>query len=196
MHTWLTTGTLHDPHSEFFIRQSNDQDGDEREIDWRNGWSINYAQVPGYITKAMAKKILVSGKSLCFIRNVCGDVSFQLSDFPVLSQVKFGDSMGLAKAVDRAYKTTSKHLLGLFFDRYNFAGHLSALKRYLLCGQGDFIQSLMDSLGYVVNEIKWSKINDKKEKKKRGEKNEKKRDGVILNHFISDISYLLVSTKF
>ena len=44
---------------------------------------------------------------------------------------------------------TSAHLLNLLRTKFNFVGHLAALKRYLLLGQGDFIHQLMLDIQYV-----------------------------------------------
>jgi len=53
----------------------------------------------------------------------------------------------LEEIVDENYINTSNYLLDILFTRYKLKDHLNALKRYLLLGQGDFIQNLMDSLG-------------------------------------------------
>jgi gamma-tubulin complex component 3 len=42
---------------------------------------------------------------------------------------------------------TSNRLLALLKDKYKLMDHLRALKRYLLLGQGDFIQYLMVTMG-------------------------------------------------
>lgn len=40
-----------------------------------------------------------------------------------------------------------RHLLQTLFNRYALLQHCDALKRYMLLGQGDFIESLMDLIG-------------------------------------------------
>ena len=54
----------------------------------------------------------------------------------------------LTESVERVYKECSQHLLSVLIEKYHLMDHLQALKRYLLLGQGDFVQCLMDSLGY------------------------------------------------
>ena len=49
-------------------------------------------------------------------------------------------------AIEVAYHITSKALLDLLKTKYKLMDHLKAMKRYLLLGQGDFIQYLMDVL--------------------------------------------------
>lgn len=48
--------------------------------------------------------------------------------------------------VNHAYKVTNKELIDFLFKKYQFLTHCRALRKYLLLGQGDFIQNLMDSL--------------------------------------------------
>ena len=50
-------------------------------------------------------------------------------------------------AINNAAAAIDKHLLSTVFSKYSFVKHCNALKRYLLLGQGDFIQTLMDLLG-------------------------------------------------
>ena len=49
-------------------------------------------------------------------------------------------------AMESAARSTNTRLLDLIFNKYNLVLHLSAIKRYLLLGQGDFAQHLMDGL--------------------------------------------------
>lgn len=50
-------------------------------------------------------------------------------------------------AIKDAAAAIDKHLLNTVFTKYSFVKHCNALKRYLLLGQGDFIQTLMDLVG-------------------------------------------------
>ena len=51
------------------------------------------------------------------------------------------------QAISNAAAAIDKHLLTTVFTKYSFVKHCDALKRYLLLGQGDFIQTLMDLVG-------------------------------------------------
>lgn len=55
--------------------------------------------------------------------------------------------------IDTVYEKMSGDVLGIFLKKYQLIGHLEALKKYLLLGQGDFIQCLMDSLRYVCQDL-------------------------------------------
>lgn len=54
-------------------------------------------------------------------------------------------------AITDAAAAIDKHLLATIFTKYSFVKHCDALKRYLLLGQGDFIQTLMDLIGSDLN---------------------------------------------
>lgn len=49
-------------------------------------------------------------------------------------------------AIETVYKDTSRKVLDILLNKYNFIHHLYAIKRYLLLGQGDFIRHLMELL--------------------------------------------------
>jgi gamma-tubulin complex component 3 len=49
-------------------------------------------------------------------------------------------------SINSAYEKISRHLLEVLHDKYMLTDHLSALKKYMLLGQGDLIQQLMDKL--------------------------------------------------
>lgn len=64
-------------------------------------------------------------------------------------ELEYSQLAELHTAVLQAALSVNKRLLQLIFDKYKFFEHCLSLKRYLLLGQGDFIQYLMDLLGYL-----------------------------------------------
>ena len=42
--------------------------------------------------------------------------------------------------LDRAFKDTSAHVLSVLFSNFKFLDHISAMRKYLLLGQGDIIR--------------------------------------------------------
>lgn len=56
-------------------------------------------------------------------------------------------SDALTTVIDEAVSGLDRHLLETLFSRYSLHQHCDALKRYMLLGQGDFIESLMDMVG-------------------------------------------------
>ena len=55
------------------------------------------------------------------------------------------DNVGLlATTINKAYKIASERLLDTLMQKEKLLEHLTALRRYLLLGQGDFIRHLVD----------------------------------------------------
>ena len=64
----------------------------------------------------------------------------------------YGETDALELLVSEAAKRIDKHLLDVIYNRYRFKDHCLAIKRYLLLGQGDFVQYLMDIVGPELSE--------------------------------------------
>ena len=69
---WITDGELDDPYQEFFIEARADVAGDRM---WHEKYQVRNEMVPSFISKSQAKKILGTGKSINFLREVCKDFS-------------------------------------------------------------------------------------------------------------------------
>ncbi|TPX51174.1 hypothetical protein SeLEV6574_g00419 [Synchytrium endobioticum] len=140
---WMYEGELDDPFDEFFVTfNPNVNDSDM----WKNQYYTRPDFQPSYISKNVAKKIVTIGKSLNFIRIACNDTSFL-----VLSRGKkvmqYGDVQALESTVESVYSATGKALLDILYNKYKVTNHFGAFKRFILLGQGDFVQYLMDSVG-------------------------------------------------
>ena len=48
--------------------------------------------------------------------------------------------------MEHAYSVTNKQLLHFLFKKFRFLEHCDSIRKYLLLGQGDFLQYLMDLL--------------------------------------------------
>ena len=91
------------------------------------------------------------GKSLNFIRHGCHDAAWVESYSKSASkELRYGDVSSLESSIDEAYKTTMARLISLMDTRFHLFDHLTALKKYLLLGSGDFIAVLMESLSSVL----------------------------------------------
>ncbi|ORX79680.1 Spc97/Spc98, partial [Anaeromyces robustus] len=146
---WIYEGELNDQYNEFFVEEHQDIHGEDL---WNLKYSMrqNSSMLPSFINTTLAKKILVIGKSLNFIKDSCNDSEYVLSrskEAENLNVFNYDSIEALEEIVDENYINTSNYLLDILFTRYKLKDHLNALKRYLLLGQGDFIQNLMDSLG-------------------------------------------------
>ncbi|CAO3681202.1 unnamed protein product [Rhizopus stolonifer] len=145
---WVYEGELDDPYGEFFVACVASV---PEEMLWQNKYSIRENMLPSFISEELAQKIFSIGKSLNFIRYSCHD-SMDQYETPKREIFKYGEIQAVERAIDAIYLDTSKSLLDLLKTKYKLMDHLKALKRYLLLGQGDFIQYMMDILGVKLNQ--------------------------------------------
>ncbi|GJJ70814.1 gamma-tubulin complex component 3 [Entomortierella parvispora] len=141
---WIYKGELEDPRTEFFI--AVDPEVEEEDM-WQRKYFIREEMLPAFIGKPLAKKILSIGKSINFLRHKCDDSEWFLENHGVGKTLKYGDIAELEGSIDAAYVGTSQRLLFMLKTKFKLMDHLTAIKRYILLGQGDFIQHLMESLG-------------------------------------------------
>ncbi|KAG0327927.1 Gamma-tubulin complex component 3, partial [Podila humilis] len=141
---WIYEGELDDPRTEFFI--ACDPEVEEEDM-WQRKYFIREEMLPAFIEMPLAKKILSIGKSLNFLRHKCHDEDWFLQTNGVGKTLRYGDIAELEGSLDAAYTGTSQRLLHLLVTKFKLLDHLTALKRYILLFQGDFIQHLMESLG-------------------------------------------------
>ncbi|EFA04217.1 gamma-tubulin complex component 3 [Tribolium castaneum] len=148
---WLLDGEINDACNEFFI-EARDIAAAERL--WHDKYHVRKAMVPSFITMEQAKKILATGKSINFLRQICKD-SGQLPERDVLQKLSKTTSESLFSpeqslefdsALEKVYRETSLRVLDLLKNKYRLYEHLQSLRRYLLLGQGDFIRHLLELL--------------------------------------------------
>ncbi|KAI8641486.1 Spc98 family-domain-containing protein [Parasitella parasitica] len=151
---WVYEGELDDPYQEFFV--ACDHTVPEEEL-WQSKYTMREDMLPAFLPKELAHKIFSIGKSLNFIRYSCHQDTlaeqYQTSTSPSSNNpkpnkqlFKYGETEQVEKSIEVAYSVTSRALLNILKTKYKLMDHLRALKRYLLLGQGDFIQYLMDVL--------------------------------------------------
>jgi gamma-tubulin complex component 3 len=149
---WIYDGELSDPHLEFLVSEQQDKgDNDGRKGGatsvWEDKYKLNTIMVPSIITDSFANKVFLIGKSLNFIRHGCLDAGWVESYSKSASrELRYGDTATLETSIDEAYKTTMARLIHLMATKFHLFEHLSALKKYLLLGAGDFVAVLMESL--------------------------------------------------
>ncbi|CAG8455169.1 7996_t:CDS:10 [Acaulospora colombiana] len=143
---WIYEGELEDPFEEFFVACNPDVEEDL----WQSKYYIRSDMRPTFISELLDKKIFSIGKSLNFIRYSCHDNNWVVTNAKTAGTdklLKYGDIIELESSIDATYTATSQQLLNILFTKYKLKEHFTALKRYLLLGQGDFIQHLMVQLG-------------------------------------------------
>ncbi|GBN57617.1 Gamma-tubulin complex component 3 [Araneus ventricosus] len=149
---WIYCGELDDTYEEFFVAANTT--GCAVNL-WDEKYSLNKAMIPSFITMDQARKILLTGKAINFLRQVCQDNTFardedrrmkaleMLSTESLFSQEK---DANFENILEKNYLKTSKTVLKVLHDKYNLMDHLMAMRNYFLLGQGDFIRHLMDLL--------------------------------------------------
>ncbi|XP_031837668.1 gamma-tubulin complex component 3 isoform X2 [Nomia melanderi] len=151
---WIANGELDDPYREFFIETCADITGERM---WHEKYQVRSSMLPSFITKTQAKKILGTGKSINFLREVCKDITpwqgkhtnvFKnfTEEYKVDVLFDMDPDGRLQNMMDAAYKATSTRVVEVLTKQYHFMDHLHAIKGYLLLGQGHFIQHLMHLL--------------------------------------------------
>lgn len=151
---WIYDGELEDPYLEFFVSEQPEDaepEGDGKKGGatsvWEDKYTLDSRMMPTIITEEFANKVFLIGKTLNFIRYGCGDAAWVESYSKDASkELRYGDTAKLERSIEEAYKTTMAQLIQLMADKFLLFEHLQALKNYLLLGEGDFIQILMESL--------------------------------------------------
>lgn len=159
---WITHGELEDVHGEFFV-SSKPKVSFERL--WFDKYSIHSAMVPGFIGPSLAAKVLSVGKTINFLRYCCKESTFFQNDLIEMeldanafryeitqreAETTFREA-NIHEAVDAVAARTHQALIATLFKDYHLLEHCRALKQYLLLGQGDTIQYLMDLLSSYLS---------------------------------------------
>ncbi|KAM5278748.1 gamma-tubulin complex component 3 isoform 2-T2 [Hipposideros larvatus] len=152
LYRWIYDGELEDTYHEFFVASDPTVKTDRL---WHDKYTLRKSMIPSFITMDQSKKVLLIGKSINFLHQVCHD---QTPTTKMIAVTKSAESpqdaadlfTDLENAfqgkIDAAYFETSKYLLDVLNKKYSLLDHMQAMRRYLLLGQGDFIRHLMDLL--------------------------------------------------
>lgn len=148
---WLLEGEIEDPHHEFFIEEIKEVSSDRL---WHHKYRVVQSRLPVFVSKQLARNILVPGKSINFLREVCEDRTpiKGREELKTALENEIEDIFGtvadskLHESIDQVYLNTSKKVLDIALGQYRLFEHLQAMRKYLLLGQGDFINLLMENL--------------------------------------------------
>ncbi|KAG3120953.1 Gamma-tubulin complex component 3 [Phytophthora idaei] len=150
---WVFEGELEDVHGEFFVVADSTVSDDQF---WAKKYTLNLKMLPTFISVELAKKILVIGKSINFIRQCCGNADWVMDAAQETAVIGmetghegayFAELKRLETVIENVSNSTNEYLIRTLMEKYRLLDHCQVLKRYLLLGQGDFIQYLMDLLG-------------------------------------------------
>lgn len=149
---WVYHGELNDQYFEFFVKVNNNH-GQQSEAIWNDRYELNVAMIPTFMDKQIAEDILLIGKTVNFLRRCCGVQDWVLNlDFLDITASVIASFTQTSKInefkdwVTQATAITSKKLVDVIFQKYRLKDHCESIKKYILFGQGDFIQALMDLL--------------------------------------------------
>ncbi|KAL3701451.1 hypothetical protein R1sor_019473 [Riccia sorocarpa] len=150
---WVLEGEVDDLYGEFFVGAQPVK----AEALWRQGYQLQTSMLPSFIPEPLAKRILRTGKSINFLRVCCEDQGWAKAAAAAVATVRasangrgglgYGETEALESLVAEAAGRIDRHLIQIVYNRYKFRDQCLAIKRYLLLGQGDFIQYLMDLVG-------------------------------------------------
>ncbi|XP_059233497.1 gamma-tubulin complex component 3 isoform X1 [Mustela nigripes] len=152
LYRWIYDGELEDTYHEFFVASDPAVKTDRL---WQDKYTLRKSMIPSFITMDQSRKVLLIGKSINFLHQVCHDQTptakmiavTKSADSPQDATDLFTDLENAFRGkIDAAYFETSKYLLDVLNRRYSLLDHMQAVRRYLLLGQGDFIRHLMDLL--------------------------------------------------
>ncbi|PSS13785.1 Gamma-tubulin complex component like [Actinidia chinensis var. chinensis] len=155
--SWVLEGELEDIFAEFFILAQPVK----AESLWREGYRLHAGMLPSFISQSLAERILRTGKSINFLRVCCEDRGWAdaatesaaaAGTTTTRGALGYGETNALESLVTEAAKRIDKHLMDVLYKQYKFKEHCLAIKRYLLLGQGDFVQYLMDTVGPELSE--------------------------------------------
>ncbi|XP_031497208.1 gamma-tubulin complex component 3 isoform X2 [Nymphaea colorata] len=155
--SWVLEGELNDVFGEFFILAQPVK----AESLWSEGYRLHPVMLPAFFPESLAQRILRTGKSINFLRVCCEDQGWAEAAAEAAAtagtsthkgELVYGKTEALEALVVEAAKRIDQHLLDVMYTRYKFKDHCLAIKRYLLLGQGDFVQYLMDTVGPELSE--------------------------------------------
>lgn len=144
---WMFSGDLHDPYNEFYVSENPESETTSATSIWTDRYNLSNSMVPSILSAELANKVFLIGKSLNFIRSACSDPAW-VEQYTASSslELSFSDPATLSTSIEHAYRSTTARVLDLMSNKFRLFDHLSALKKYLLLGQGDFIALLLESL--------------------------------------------------
>lgn len=126
---------------------------EEKEFLWRYKFFMVQGMRPSFVREDIAHATLHVGKCINFLRHTCNDLSWVEERKQIESHattaggLRYGNERALEAMVLFAKERVNARVQHSLFSSYRLGEHCNAIKRYLLLGQGDFIQYLMDLVG-------------------------------------------------
>ncbi|KAL6914051.1 hypothetical protein ACHAP8_001990 [Fusarium lateritium] len=141
---WLHHGSIHDPHSEFLIKEQKSIRRERLEQDytdeyWERRYTIRDHDVPPQL-EGVKDKVLLAGKYLNVVRECGGvDVSKVAKDVPT----SFDDNRFLEN-VNNAYAHANESLMQLLLTAHSLPARLRSLKHYFFLDPSDYFSYFLE----------------------------------------------------
>ncbi|KAH8261729.1 hypothetical protein KR044_009718 [Drosophila immigrans] len=149
---WMIDGCIEDYHNEFFIERMDDVEDDRL---WHDKFQLRPHLLPTFISRQLAEKILKTGKSVLFMRDICRMASQGIKDPDWLKDTienhffeifTMPHDASWVVAIENCYAETSKQVLDIMVGPHKLLVHLQGMRRYLLLGQGDFVNIFIEQI--------------------------------------------------
>ncbi|KAH8261728.1 hypothetical protein KR044_009719, partial [Drosophila immigrans] len=148
---WMLEGGIEDSNGEFFVESLAEVGADRL---WHDKFRLRLNMIPKFITHELADKILKTGKSINFLREICkideavkGRKELKHNiDNNVAHIFAFVPDTSWHAAIETCYSQTSKHVLDIMVGPHKLLVHLQGMRRYLLLGQGDFVTIFIENI--------------------------------------------------
>ncbi|EDW48794.1 gamma-tubulin complex component 3 isoform X1 [Drosophila sechellia] len=148
---WILEGGISDIHREFFVKSIKDVGVDRL---WHDKFRLRLPMLPKFVPIELAKKILMTGKCINFLREICEeqgmmkkrDELMKVMESSAAHIFSYTPDTSWHAAVETCYQQTSKHVLDIMVGPHKLLDHLYGMRRYLLLGQGDFISILIENM--------------------------------------------------
>ena len=145
--SWMIEGELLDTFREFFIVQDFTV---HRKRMWRSMFKLNSEMVPCFFSEELTRKVLVTGKSLYFLRKECREEEWSETVGEIKSVI--GIEQAGSHWISRVSASTNEKLINVLFGKYRLQEHCVMVKKYLLMNQGDFHHALMEGIYSTLNQ--------------------------------------------
>ena len=115
---------------------------------WKRKFQLKKEKIPTFIKYSVADKMFMMGKSMYFLKRCCNqkeyilEGKFSKGNWPNI----FKEDEQFEKWIEEGYDAINKKMMSVLMQDFHLAEHLESLRKYLLLGQGDFIQALIDNL--------------------------------------------------
>lgn len=144
LNEWLHHGGIHDPHSEFLVKEQKSIRRERLEQDytdeyWERRYTIRDHDVPPQL-EGVKDKVLLAGKYLNVVRECGGvDASKVVKDVPA----SFDDNRFLEN-VNNAYAHANESLMQLLLTAHALPARLRSLKHYFFLDPSDYFSYFLE----------------------------------------------------